>query len=179
MATSKCVLPEHLKAMILISKMPPSMTTLIQLVCQTDDINKLNCDKIKKMIIHGWEQKLSNRSAHPQQPQAARKISAVQRSGPPCRSNNNNNNLNKRNRDRATRTLNEEVGEEDVESEEEPSEGHTLARTNRTSNNRQQGLLKSTLHLPPLPLSSARSLLPSSFLMSLVRSIQTSPTPSP
>ena len=28
MATSKCVLPEHLKAMILISKMPPSMTAL-------------------------------------------------------------------------------------------------------------------------------------------------------
>jgi len=55
MATSKCVLPEHLKAMILISKMPPSMTALIQLVCQTDDINELNCDKIKKMIIHGWE----------------------------------------------------------------------------------------------------------------------------
>ena len=83
MATSKCVLPEHLKAMILISKMPPSMTALIQLVCQTDDINELNCDKIKKMIIHGWEQKLSNCSACPQQPQAARKISAVQRSGPP------------------------------------------------------------------------------------------------
>jgi len=83
MATSKCVLPEHLKAMILISKMPPSMTALIQLVCQTDDINELNCDKIKKMIIHGWEQKLSNRSSRPQQPQAARKISAIQRSGPP------------------------------------------------------------------------------------------------
>ena len=84
MSTAKCVLPEHLKAMILISKMPPSMTALIQLVCQTDDIAQLNCDKIKKMIIHGWEQKLSNRSAaRPQQPQAARKISAVQRSGPP------------------------------------------------------------------------------------------------
>ena len=59
------------------------MTALIQLVCQTDDINELNCDKIKKMVIHGWEQKLSNRSTRPQQPQAARKISAVQRSGPP------------------------------------------------------------------------------------------------
>jgi len=145
MATSKCVLPEHLKVMILISKMLPSMTALIQLVCQTDDINELNCDKIKKMIIHGWEQKLSNHSACPQQPQAARKISTVQRSGPPRRSNNNNNNLNKRNRDRATRTLNEEVGEEDVEAEEEPSEGHVLARINRTSNNRPQGLLKSVV----------------------------------
>jgi len=57
--------------------------SVIQLVCQTDDVNELNCDKIKKMIIHGWEQKLSNRSARPQQPQAARKISAVQHSGPP------------------------------------------------------------------------------------------------
>jgi len=83
MATSKCVLPEHLKVMILISKMPPSMTALIQLVCQTDDVNELNCDKIKKTIIHSWEQKLSNHSTRPQQLQAAKKISAVQRSGPP------------------------------------------------------------------------------------------------
>jgi len=83
MSTAKCVLPKHLKAMILISKMPPSMTALIQLVCQTDDVTQLNCDKIKKMIIHSWEQKLSNCSVHPQQPQAARKISTVQRSGPP------------------------------------------------------------------------------------------------
>ena len=60
------------------------MTALIQLVCQTDDITQLNCDKIKKMIIHSWEQKLSNCSVRPpQQPQAARKISAIQRSGPP------------------------------------------------------------------------------------------------
>ena len=83
MSTAKCVLPEHLKAMILISKMPPSMTALIQLVCQMDNVTQLNCDKIKKMINHSWEQKLSNCSTHPQQPQAARKISSIQRSGPP------------------------------------------------------------------------------------------------
>ena len=83
MSTAKCVVPEHLKAMILISKMPPSLTALIQLICQMDDVALLNCDKIKKMINHSWEQKLSSHSIHPQQPQAARKISAVQRSGPP------------------------------------------------------------------------------------------------
>jgi len=83
MSTAKCVLPEHLKAMILISKMPPSMTALIQLVCQTDNVTQLNCNKIKKMINHSWEQKLSNRSTRPQQPQATRKIRAVQHSGPP------------------------------------------------------------------------------------------------
>jgi len=180
MATSKCVLPEHLKAMILISKMPPSMTALIQLVCQTDDVNELNCDKIKKMIIHGWEQKLSNRSARPQQPQAAKKISAIQRSGPPPhRSNNLNNNLNKRNMDKVTKILNEVVGEEDEGAEEEPSEGHVLARINRTSNNRPQDLLKNVLHLPPLLSFLAKSPLPSLFLTSLVRSTRTSPTPSP
>ena len=83
MSTTKYILPKHLKAMILISKMLPSMTALIQLVCQMDDVAQLNCDKIKKMIIHSWEQKLSNCSARPQQPQAAKKISAIQRSGPP------------------------------------------------------------------------------------------------
>jgi len=70
-----------------------------------------------------------------------------------------------------TRTLNEEVGEEDEEVVEELSGEHTLASTNRTNNNRPQGLLKSTLHPLPLPLSLARSLPPLSFLMFLVRSI--------
>jgi len=49
MATSSCTLPEHLKVMILISKMPPLMTTLIQLICQTNDVEKLDVDKIKRM----------------------------------------------------------------------------------------------------------------------------------
>jgi len=47
-----------------------------------------------------------------------------------------------------TRTLNEEVGEEDEEAAEEPSGEHALAKTNKTSNNRPQGLLKSVPHLP-------------------------------
>jgi len=83
MSTAKCTVPEHLKAMILISKMPSSMTTLTQLICQTDDVAKLNCKKIKKMINHSWEEKLSSHSTRPQQPQAAKKISTIQRSGPP------------------------------------------------------------------------------------------------
>ena len=84
MATSSCTLPEHLKVMILISKMPPSMTALIQLICQTDDVEKLDVDKIKRMIIMNWEQRLSTRHNNPSyQPQAAKEISAIQCSGPP------------------------------------------------------------------------------------------------
>jgi len=84
MATSSCTLPEHLKVMILISKMPPSMTALIQLICQTDNVEKLDIDKIKRMIIMNWEQRLSMCHNNPSyQPQAAKKISAVQCSGPP------------------------------------------------------------------------------------------------
>jgi len=84
MATSSCTLPEHLKVMILISKMPPSMTALIQLICQTNDVEKLDVDKIKRIIIMNWEQRLSTHHNNPShQPQAARKLSAVQCSGPP------------------------------------------------------------------------------------------------
>ena len=84
MATSSCTLPEHLKAMILISKMPPLMTALIQLICQTDDVEKLDVDKIKRMIIMNWEQRLSTHHNNPSyQPQAAKKLSPVQCSGPP------------------------------------------------------------------------------------------------
>jgi len=82
------------------------------------------------------------------------------------------------NRDRATRTLNEEVGEEDVEAEEEPSGEHALVKINKTSNNRPQGLLRNALHLPPLLSSLAKSPLLSLFLTSLVRSTRTLPTPS-
>jgi len=179
MAASKCAVPPHLQAMILISKLPYQMNALIQSICQTDDIEDLKTDDIKRKAILAWEQRSPAQNNRPQQPQAARKISAVQRSGPPRRFNNNNNNLNKRNKGRATRTLNEEVGEEDEEAVEEPSGEHALARTSRTSNNRPQGPLKSAPHLPPLPLSLARSLPPLLFLMSLVRFIRTSLTPSP
>jgi len=60
-------------------------------------------------------------------------------------SNNNNNNLNKRNRNRGTRTLIEEVGEEDEEVVEEALEERALERINKTNNNRPQGPLKNTL----------------------------------
>jgi len=83
MSTANCIIPEHLKAMIIISKMPPSMTALIQLICQTDNVTLLDCDKLKKMISHSWEQKLSSHSVRPPHQQAAKKISAIQRSGPP------------------------------------------------------------------------------------------------
>ena len=179
MAASKCAVPPHLQAMILVSKLPYQMSALVQSICQTDDIEDLKTNDIKRKGILAWEQRSPAQNNRPQQPQAARKISAVQRSGPPRHSNNNNSNLNKRNRDRATRTLNEEVGEEDEEAMEEPSEEHAPERTsNRINNNRPQGLLKNTLHLPPLPLSSVRSLPPSSFLTSLVRYTRTLPTPS-
>ena len=181
MAASKCAVPPHLQAMILVSKLPYQMSALVQSICQTDSIEDLTTDDIKRKAILAWEQRSpvqnqNNRSF--QQPQATKKISAVQRSGPPHQFNNNNNNLNKRNRGMATRTLNEEVGEEDEEVVEEPSGEHALARTSKISNNRPQGPSKSAPHLPPLPLFLARSLPPSSFLMSLVRFIRTSLTPS-
>ena len=82
MSTANCIIPEHLKVMTIISKMPQSMTALIQLVCQTDDITLLDCDKIKRMISHSWEQRVSSCSTRPPQ-QAAKKISAIQHSGTP------------------------------------------------------------------------------------------------
>ena len=85
MAASKCAVPPHLQAMILISKLPYQMSALVQSICQTDDIEDLKTDDIKRKAILAWEQRspAQNQNNRPQQPQAARKISAVQRSGPP------------------------------------------------------------------------------------------------
>jgi len=156
MAASKCAVPPHLQAMILVSKLPYQMSALVQSICQTDNIEDLKTDDIKRKAILAWEQRgpVQNQNNHPfQQPQAAKKISAVQRSGPPHLFNNNSSNLNKRSSStKGIRTLNEEVGEEGEEVAEEPLEAHALVKTNsKTNNNRPQGLLRNVLHLPLLP----------------------------
>jgi len=94
-------------------------------------------------------------------------------------SNNNSSNLNKRSSTKGTRTPNEEVGEEDVEDVEELLGERALVKTNKTSNNRPQGLLRNAPHLPLPPLFLARSPLLSSSLTFPIRSTRTSPTPSP
>jgi len=85
MAASKCAVPPHLQAMILVSKLPHQMSALVQSICQTDNIEDLKTDDIKRKAILAWEQhgptQQNNRPF--QQPQAAKKISAVQHSGPP------------------------------------------------------------------------------------------------
>jgi len=181
MAASKCAVPPHLQAMILVSKLPYQMSALVQSICQTDNIEDLKTNDIKRKAILAWEQHSpsQNQNNRPQQPQAAKKVSAVQRSGPPRHSNNNSSNLSKRSSIKGTRTLNEEVGEEDEEVVEEPLGEHALAKTNKTSNNRPQGLLKNAPHLLLLLLFLARSLPLSSSLISLAQSIQTSPMPFP
>ena len=87
MAASKCAVPPHLQAMILVSKLPHQMSALVQSICQTDNIEDLKTDDIKRKAILAWEQRgpIQNQNNRPfqQQPQAANKISAVQRSGPP------------------------------------------------------------------------------------------------
>jgi len=86
MAASKCAVPPHLQAMILVSKLPYQMSALVQSICQTDSIEDLKTDDIKCKAILAWEQRgpTQNQNNRPfQQPQAAKKISAVQRSGPP------------------------------------------------------------------------------------------------
>jgi len=87
MAASKCAVPPHLQAMILVSKLPHQMSALVQSICQTDNIEDLKTDDIKRKAILAWEQRgpvqSQNNRPFQQQPQAAKKISAVQCSGPP------------------------------------------------------------------------------------------------
>jgi len=182
MAASKCAVPPHLQAMILVSKLPYQMSALVQSICQTDNIEDLKTDDIKRKAILAWEQRGPTQTQNNRpfnQPQATKKISAVQRSGPPPSFQQQQQQPQQEEQSKGTRTLNEEVGEEDVEATEEPLGVHTLVKINsKTSNNRPQGLLRNMPHLP-LPPSSLAKLLPQSLsLMSLVRSIRISPMPS-
>ena len=71
MAASKCAVPPHLQAMILVSKLPYQMSALVQSICQTDDIKDLKTDNIKRKAILAWEQRSPTQNNRPQQPQAA------------------------------------------------------------------------------------------------------------
>jgi len=57
MAASKCTVPPHLQAMILVSKLPYQMNALVQSICQTDNIEDLKTDDIKRKAILAWEQR--------------------------------------------------------------------------------------------------------------------------
>jgi len=82
MAASKCAVPPHLQAMILVSKLPYQMSALVQSICQTDNIEDLKTDDIKRKAILAWEQ-CSPVQGQSNRQQSARRLSAVQRPGPP------------------------------------------------------------------------------------------------
>jgi len=82
MAASKRAVPPHLQAMILVSKLPYQMSALVQSICQTDNIKDLKTDNIKCKAILAWEQRSPVQGQNNRQ-QSARRLSAVQRPGPP------------------------------------------------------------------------------------------------
>jgi len=57
MAVSKCAIPPHLQAMILVSKLPYQMNVLVQSICQTDNVEDLKTNDIKRKAILAWEQR--------------------------------------------------------------------------------------------------------------------------
>jgi len=182
MAASKCAIPPHLQAMILVSKLPYQMSALVQSICQTDDIGDLKTNDIKCKAILAWEQRspTQNQNNRPQQSQAARKISAVQRSGPPPSFQQQQQQPQQEEQQQGNQNPQQGGWRGGQGGREEPLGEHALAKiNNRTSNNRPQGPLKNMPHLLPLPLFLARLLPPSSFLTSLVRFIQTLQMPSP
>ena len=58
--------------MILMAKIPPSMESLVQIFCQTDDLDKLDTGKVKRSMVLSWEQRMGK--GHRNQ---ANKISSI------------------------------------------------------------------------------------------------------
>ena len=78
-AGSSVTLSNHLQALILMAKLPPTFDSLAQIMCQTDKITNLDLEKVKRAIIVSWDQRNNSggRAAHPQK--SANAISGVQR----------------------------------------------------------------------------------------------------
>ena len=77
---NKADIPEFLKAMIILAKVPPTYEYLTQILCQADSVSDVKASELKKMLRLAWEQKTTN--AKPKQ--QANKLSAVkQASGQP------------------------------------------------------------------------------------------------
>ena len=68
---------DHIQAMILLAKLPPSMDFLAHLICQENKILDLSVSKIRKQMMLNWEQRSGGKQ--PPRPQNTQKISAVKR----------------------------------------------------------------------------------------------------
>ena len=55
-AGTKVFIPDELQALIILAKLPSSMTMLTQMVSQQDKIEDLKLDKVRRSIILSWEQ---------------------------------------------------------------------------------------------------------------------------
>jgi len=81
MADAECSIPEHLKCLIVLAKLPSTMDNLAQMICQADDVSDLNIDKIQRQIQVAWEQRAGARDfrGNQQGRGSANKLSAVKR----------------------------------------------------------------------------------------------------
>jgi hypothetical protein len=76
MEESKVPIPEYLKCMIVMSKLPTSMDTVAQMLAQREsDPLKMKMELIRKMLAVAWEQRLGKNQKNNQ----AHRISAVKR----------------------------------------------------------------------------------------------------
>jgi len=66
---------DHIQAMILLAKLPPSMDFLAHFICQESEVLDLKVSKIRKSMLLNWEQRFGGKQPCPQQ--NAQKISAV------------------------------------------------------------------------------------------------------
>ena len=56
MAEGKAKVPVYVQAMVLLAKIPPSMESLAQLFCQSeDDVSAIDTPKIRRVILLTWE----------------------------------------------------------------------------------------------------------------------------
>ena len=79
MAEADCEIPQHLQCLIVLTKLPSSMDSLAQMICQTDNIMELEPAKILRQVQLAWEQKANRTKGANGRGGTANKITAMKR----------------------------------------------------------------------------------------------------
>ena len=81
LSQAKVQIPSFAQAMILLSKLPPSMDNIAQLMNAIDDVKELKVEIIRRQVILHWEQR-NGRKGNTSNGANANKLSAIKRKQP-------------------------------------------------------------------------------------------------
>lgn len=82
LTAAECKFPSYVQAMILLSKLPPSMDAIAQIIGQSESVKELKVDMIQRAVVLNWEQRNGRKTSGGNGGSSANKLSAIKRKQP-------------------------------------------------------------------------------------------------